>query len=104
MRMTLSKSKNAEQVYITKAFRDENGKSTSRIFKKLGTMAELLPQFNNDRDEVLKWAREQALICTEEEKNGSLKVPIWLDEGKQIPSGKQVTFSGGSLFLTPLFY
>ena len=104
MKMTLSKSKNAEQVYITKSFRDENGKSTSRIFMKLGTMAELLPQFNNDRDEVLKWAREQALFYTEEEANGSLKIPIWLREGKQIPSGEQVIFSGGSLFLTPLFY
>lgn len=36
MRATISKSKNAEQIYITKVYRDKKGKSTSKNFKKLG--------------------------------------------------------------------
>ena len=36
MRVTISRSKSAEQVYITKAYRDETGKSTSKIIKKPG--------------------------------------------------------------------
>ena len=76
MRVTLTKSNVAEHVYISKAYRNDKGKSTSRIFKKLGTMAELLPKHDNDREKVLAWAREQARICTEEEKNNTLKVPV----------------------------
>lgn len=104
MRMTLSKSKNAEQVYITKAYRNEQGKSTSQIFKKLGTMAELLPKHDNDRDKVIAWAREQARILTEEEKQNKLTVPLELSEGKQLSIGKQVSFAGGYLFLQKIYH
>lgn len=41
MRVTTSKSKNSESFYINFAYIDENGKSTSRIYKKLGTLNEL---------------------------------------------------------------
>ena len=104
MRVTLSKSKNAEQVYITKAFRDENGKSTSRIFKKLGTMADLLPKHDYDRDKVLEWAKEQARICTLAEKEGNLSVPIELSESRQLEFGELNSFNGGYLFLQKMFY
>lgn len=104
MRVTLSKSKNAEQVYITKAYRDENGKSTSKIFKKLGTMASLLPEHDNDRDKVIAWAREQARFYTEAEKNNSLKIPVEFSQGKQIALGERVTFNGGYLFLQQLYH
>lgn len=99
MRITLSKSKNAEQVYITKAYRDENGKSTSKIFKKLGTMASLLPKHDNDREKVLAWAKEQARICTEAEKNNTLKIPVTFSEGRQIGMGEKHSLGGGYLFL-----
>lgn len=104
MRITLSKSKSSEQVYISKAYRDENGKSTSRIFKKLGTMSELLPKHDNDREKVLEWAREQARICTEEEKNEKLEVPLSLSVNKQLSMNEQVSFAGGYLFLQNIFY
>ena len=104
MRMTLSKSKNAEQVYITKAYRDENGKSTSKIFKKLGTMASLLPEHDNDREKVIAWAKEQARIYTEAEKNNTLKVPVEFSQGKQIAMGERVTFNGGYLFLQKMYH
>ena len=104
MRMTLSKSKNAEQVYITKAYRDENGKSTSKIFKKLGTMASLLPEHDNNREKVIAWAKEQARIYTEAEKNNTLKVPVEFSQGKQIAMGERVTFNGGYLFLQKMYH
>lgn len=37
MRLNIMKSKNAEQLYIIKSIR-KDGKSTTRIMKKLGTM------------------------------------------------------------------
>lgn len=104
MRVTLTKSNVAEHVYISKAYRNDKGKSTSRIFKKLGTMAELLPKHDNDREKVLAWAREQARICTEEEKNNTLKVPVEFSQGKQIPIGERASFNGGYLFLQKMFH
>lgn len=104
MKVTLSKSKSAEQVYITKSFRTDNGKSTSRIVKKLGSMAELLPKFDNDREKVLAWARDEARILTEAEKNDKLKVSVDLSETKQLSFGEQISFAGGYLFLQKIFH
>ena len=104
MRVTLTRSNVAEHVYISKAYRNDKGKSTSKIFKKLGTMAELLPKHDNDREKVLAWAREQARICTEEEKNNTLKVPVEFSQGKQIAMGERVSFNGGYLFLQKMFH
>lgn len=104
MRVTLSKSNVAEHVYISKAYRNDKGKSTSKIFKKLGTMEELLPKHDNDREKVLAWAREQARICTEAEKNNTLKVPVEFSQGKQIAMGERVSFNGGYLFLQKMFH
>ena len=103
MRLNIVKSKNAEQLYIIKSFR-KGSKNTSRIFKKLGTMDELLPKYDNDREKVLAWAKEQARICTEEEKNNTLKVPVEFSQEKQIAMGERVSFNGGYLFLQKIFY
>lgn len=65
MRVTTSKSKNAESFYINHAFIDKNGKSTSKVFKKLGTLKELSEKLGTDRDGVMAWAKEQARIATE---------------------------------------
>lgn len=98
MKVTLSKSKSAEQVYITKSYR-KNGKSTSKIIRKLGSMASLLPQHDGDREKVLAWAREQAQIMTEEEKNDIQKIIIEFSQTKERPTGKAFSVNCGYLFL-----
>ena len=104
MRLTISKSKNAEQLYITKSIRVNKNKTTSKIIVKLGSMASLLPQHDNDRDKVIAWAKEQARLYTEAEKNNTLKVPVEFSQGKQIAMGERVTFNGGYLFLQKIFH
>ena len=59
MKLTFSKSKNSTSLYIQKSFR-KNGKSTSKIVRKLGTMEELLPKHNNSEEEVIAWGRKIA--------------------------------------------
>ena len=103
MRLNIVKSTNAEQLYIIKSFRKGN-KNTSRIVRKLGTMASLLPEHDNDRDKVIAWAKEEARLMTEAEENNTLKVPIELSEGKQLSIGEQVSFNGGYLFLQKMFH
>ena len=68
MRVTTSKSKNSESFYITKSFIDNNGKSTSKNIRKLGTLKELSEKLNTDRNGVLAWAKEQARLETEKYK------------------------------------
>lgn len=104
MRVTLSKTKNTEHVYISKAYRNDKGKSTSKIVKKLGTMEQLLPKHDNDREKVIEWAKEQARILTESEKNDTFKVSLELSESKQLTMNEMRMFDGGYLFLQKLFY
>lgn len=103
MRLNIVKSTNAEQLYIIKSFR-KGSKNTSRIVRKLGTMASLLPSHDNDREKVIAWAKEEARLMTEAENSNTLRVPIELSEGKQLSMGEQVSFNGGYLFLQKLFH
>ena len=63
VRITTSKSKNSESFYITQSYTNANGKSTSKIIRKLGTLAELSAQLHTDRDGVVEWANEQARLA-----------------------------------------
>lgn len=103
MRLNIVKSKNAEQLYIIKSFRN-GSKNTSRIVRKLGTVASLLPLYDNDREKVIAWAREEARIMTEAEKNNTLKIPLELSEGRQLTIDKQNSFNGGYLFLQKMYH
>lgn len=104
MRVTLSKTKNAEHVYISKAYRNEQGKSTSRIMKKLGTIESLLPKHDYDREKVLAWAKEQARIMTEAEEKEELQVCLNLSQNRQLTLDEVNCFDGGYLFLQKLFH
>lgn len=97
------RSKNAEQIYIIKSFR-KDGKSTSKIMKKLGTMAALLPEHDNDREKVIAWAQEQARIMTEADKNDSLSLSVEFSASKQIAMNEKLLFNAGYLFLQKIFY
>lgn len=103
MRLNIVKSANAEQLYIIKSFR-KGAKNTSKIVRKLGTMASLLPQHDNDREKVIAWAKEEARLMTEAEENNTLKIPVELSEGKQLVMGEKVSFNGGYLFLQKIFH
>ena len=65
MRINIVKSKNAEQVYVIHSFR-KNGKNTTKIYKKLGTIQQLSEKLNMSRSEVIAWAKEQAAIITKQ--------------------------------------
>lgn len=104
MRLTISKSKNAEQLYITKSIRVNKNKTTSKIIVKLGSMASLLPQFDNDRDKVIAWAKEQARIYTEAEEKGSMSVDITFTEDKRLDMNKQNCFNIGYLFPKKIYH
>ena len=57
MYITITGSKNNKDVYINQSYRKENGKSSSRIYKKLGKLNDLLEKFSGDQEKMMAWAR-----------------------------------------------
>jgi hypothetical protein len=106
MRITTSKSKNAESFYISKGYVNDKGVSTSVIVRKLGTLKELLPEHGPTRDDVMAWAREEARMETkkykEEQKSKSVQITFHAD--RQINYGQQALHRGGYLFLQSFYY
>ncbi|MEF9962512.1 MAG: IS1634 family transposase [Erysipelotrichaceae bacterium] len=103
MRITTSKSKNSESFYINYAFIDKNGKSTSKTFKKLGTLAELSEELNTDRDGVMTWAKEQARIATEIYKKENETISVPFAPNRTIDKNSQRSFNCGYLFLQSIY-
>lgn len=106
MRVMTTKSKNAESFYITKSYKNNAGKSTSKIVRKLGTLRELTEMLNTDRDGVMAWAREQARIETEKYKADKEQqlVQITFHADRQLDYNCQKLYEGGYLFLQSVYY
>lgn len=106
MKLTVTKSKNSESFYISKSYRNNEGKSTTKTVRKLGTLAELSKMLNTDRDGVILWAKEQVRLETEKQNaEGDLKtVLISFNSGKQVPYDKKKFYMGGYLFLQKIYY
>ena len=106
MRVTTSKSKNAESFYISKGFINDKGVSTSVIVRKLGTLKDLLPEHGPTRDDVMAWAKEEARLETlkykQERENKSIQITFHAD--RQLDYDKQSFFHGGYLFLQSVYY
>ena len=45
---------NNKSVYIMQSFRKEDGKTSSRVFRKLGKLDTLLAQFNGDKEKMMQ--------------------------------------------------
>ncbi len=106
MRVTTSKSKNAESFYITKGYINDKGVSTSVIVRKLGTLKDLLPEHGPTRDDVMAWAKEEARLETlkyKQEQESKL-VQITFHADRQLDYDKQTFFRGGYLFLQSIYY
>ena len=99
MRITTSKSKNSESFYITHSYINHEGKSTSKTFKRLGTLAELSKILDTDREGVMAWAKEQARIETEKYNRERETIRVPLSPIKQIDKDKDRIFNIGYLFL-----
>lgn len=102
MYVNITGSANNKDVYIYQSFRKENGKTSSHIYKKLGKMNDLLAQFDNDKDKMMAWARNEAKKETDlyNLKNG--KVSVDFSQGARIIKNEQRLFNTGYLFLQSL--
>lgn len=106
MKVTTSKSKNSESFYIAKSFINSKGKSTSVNIRKLGTLKELLAEHGPTRDDVMKWAKEEARIETLKYKKEqqAKAVQITFHSDYTLDYDQQVFYRGGYLFLQSFYY
>ena len=106
MKVTTTKSKNSESFYITKSYVNNEGKSTSKTIRKLGTLRELSEQLGTDRNGVMAWAKEQARMETQKYKQQSqaktVLIPFHAD--RPLDYHQQKLFKGGYLFPQAVYY
>ena len=106
MRVTTSKSKNSESFYISKGYINNKGVSTSVIVRKLGTLKDLLPEHGPTRDDVMKWAREEARLETikykKEQQTKSVQITFHADQ--KLDYNQQIFYRGGYLFPQAFYY
>ena len=91
MKLTISKSKNSESYYISKSYINNQGKSTTKIVRKLGTLKELCEALGTDRDGVIAWAKKKKKIETEKYKaNQEIQnVTVSFKANEQMPYNTQ---------------
>ena len=101
MKLTISKSKNASSLYVTKSIY-VNGVHTSKIVEKLGTYADLEKKLNGE--DPIEWAKAYVAELTRKEKEEKREVLVRYSPAKQIDKDEQKTFNGGYLFLQQIYH
>ncbi len=102
MRLSVSKSKNSMSLYV----KDDvtiNGKRTTKVVEKLGTVDELREKLGG-RDPI-EWAKEYIAELNRLEKEG--REPVVIAKyfpSKLIKKDERRSFNGGYLFLEKIYY
>lgn len=102
MYIAVTGSKNNKDVYIYQSFRKNDGKSSSRIYKKLGKYNALLERFDGDEDRLMTWAKNEAARETELYNDRTGKVMVEFSQAACIPLNETRSFHVGYLFLQKL--
>ena len=102
MKLTISRSKNAESYYVQKSYRTDSGKSSTRTVERLGTIEEVRTRFGeeNTMEAVKAYIKE----LTKADKEQSRDVLVKLSQGKMIRKGERRCFNGGYLFLQKVYH
>jgi len=83
-------------------FVKENGKTSSRIYKKLGKYNTLLNQFDGDNEKLMAWAKSEAAKEAELYNERTGKVTVEFSQAACIPMNEARSFHAGYLFLHQL--
>lgn len=101
LRLMLSKSKNAQSLYVIKSV-FKNGKRTTKIVEKLGTYSDLIIKLNGE--DPIEWAKRYIDELNKKEKELNKEILVKYSPAKRINKNKQTHFNGGYLFLQKLYY
>ena len=99
MYVNITGSANNKDVYIYQSYRKDNGKTSSRIYRKLGKFNDLLNSFDGDLDKMMSWAKNEAAKDTAMYNSLKDKVSIEFSQLARIPLDEERSFNIGYLFL-----
>ena len=102
MYICITGSKNNKDVYIKQSYCKESGKTSSRIYRKLGKFNDLLARFDGDKDKMMAWAKEEAAKDTAAYNKQKEKVSVQFSPAARIPLDEERSFNAGYLFLQKL--
>lgn len=101
MRLKISKSKNAQSLYVIKDI-IINGKRTTKIVEKLGTYTDLENKLNGQ--DPIQWAKDYIESLNKEASNNTREVILKYSPSKVIKKDTQCLFNGGYLFLQKIYH
>lgn len=100
--ISLTGNSDNKDVYIKRSYRKSNGKTATKIHRKLGKLNDLLQQFSGDYDAMMAWARSEAEKDTMEYNAKTGNVSVSLSKSAYIPRNEKRCFPVGYLFLQKL--
>ena len=100
--ISLTGNSDNKDVYIKRSYRKSNGKTATKIHRKLGKLNDLLQQFSGDYDAMMAWARSGAEKDTMEYNAKTGNVSVSLSKSAYIPRNEERCFPVGYLFLQKL--
>lgn len=100
--ISLTGNSDNKDVYIKRSYRKSNGKTATKIHRKLGKLNDLLQQFSGDYDAMMAWARSEAEKDTMEYNAKTGNVSVSLSKSVYIPRNEERCFPVGYLFLQKL--
>ena len=102
MRLKVNKSKNSINYYIITDTKTNEGKRSTKVFKKLGNEQEILKISNGLTP--LEWAKNQLDIVNNQLKENKLKITAEFSPSSIIEKDKKLSFNCGYLFLQDIYY
>ena len=102
MTLQLKKSGSYTYLYAIKSFRKEDGRCTTKVVEKFGTVEELREKLGGE--DPIEWARARVAEMTAAEKEENQNVVVEYNPKAYIQRGEQRSYNGGYLFLQKIYY
>lgn len=102
MTLQLKRSGSHTYLYAIKSFRKEDGRCTTKVVEKFGTVEELREKLGGE--DPIEWARARVAEMTAAEKEENQNVVVEYNPKAYIQKGEQRSYNGGYLFLQKIYY
>ena len=89
-------------LYAIKSFRNNKGRSSTKIIEKFGTIEEPREQLNGE--DPIEWAKAKVAQMTRDEKEEKKFVVVNLSPTLLLNKDTQNSYNGGFLFLQKIYY
>lgn len=96
MTLQLKKSGSYTYLYAIKSFRKEDGRCTTKVVEKFGTVEELREKLGGE--DPIEWARARVAEMTAAEKEENQNVVVEYNPKAYIQKGERRSYNGGYLF------